>query len=47
VTIDEINIPQATSSEFQLTSKATGTTYPLLDEVLVGRELDAVALYSC
>ena len=40
MTIDEINIPQATSSEFQLTSKATGTTYPLLDEVLVGRELD-------
>ena len=40
MTIDEINIPQATSSEFQLTSKATGTTYPLVDEVLIGRELD-------
>ncbi|HEY7774206.1 MAG TPA: FHA domain-containing protein [Marinagarivorans sp.] len=40
MTIDEINIPQATSSDFQLTSKATGASFPLEDEVLIGRELD-------
>lgn len=40
MTIDEINIPQATAFEFQLTAQATGQTYPLNDEMLIGRELD-------
>jgi pSer/pThr/pTyr-binding forkhead associated (FHA) protein len=35
-----MNIPQATSSEFQLTSKATGASHPLKGEVLIGREHD-------
>lgn len=40
MTIDEINIPQATAFEFQLTAQATGRSYPLNDEMLIGRELD-------
>lgn len=40
VTIDEINIPQATSTEFQLTCENTGLSYDLDGEVLIGRELD-------
>lgn len=40
MTIDEINIPQATAFEFQLTAQATGQSYPLNDEMLIGREHD-------
>ncbi|WP_394203513.1 FHA domain-containing protein [Marinagarivorans algicola] len=40
MTIDEINIPQATSSDFELVCKNTGKAYALADEVLIGQELD-------
>ena len=40
MTIDEISIPQATSSAFKLFCKRTGESFSLNDDLLIGRELD-------
>lgn len=40
MTIDEINIPQATSSDFELVCKSTGKAHALADEMLIGQEID-------
>ena len=46
MTIDEITIPQATSSEFQLVCKRTGETFALTDEMLIGQAEDCAITIS-